>query len=196
VLLALVVPVGAAAAQQVNSPRPGGARPDLPPHVQAQLWPERELSPVEQELKTHVTALSDSLTRIDATGAQIDRHFRAGANAAMARSSARTLATDCARAARTAQPAVQFAATLSTNDAKWGEPAVRGWRSGLAELMRQLSSCEQGANALTNAADGVSNERLAALATRVGQSLVEYRRTEQALLRTLKIDIDPVKKTR
>lgn len=195
VLAALVMPTGAAAAQQVTSPRPGGAPPDLPPHVQAQLWPTRELSPVEQELKNHVMTLTDSLTRIDATGAQIERHFRAGANAALARSAAHTLAADCARASRTAQPAIQFAATLSTSDAKWGEPAVRGWRSGLAELVRKLATCEQGASALASA-DGESNEPLAALATRVGQALVDYRRSEQALLRTLKIDIDPVKKTR
>ena len=120
VVAALVAPMSALAAQQVTSPRPGGGPPNLPPHVQAQLWPTRELSPAEQELKTHVTALTDSLTRIDATGTLIERNFRSGASVAMARSAARSLTIDCARAARTAQPAVAFAATLSTSDPKWG----------------------------------------------------------------------------
>ena len=53
VVATLVAPMSALAAQQVTSPRPGGGPPNLPPHVQAQLWPTRELSPAEQELKTH-----------------------------------------------------------------------------------------------------------------------------------------------
>lgn len=196
VVATLVAPMSALAAQQVTSPRPGGGPPNLPPHVQAQLWPTRELSPAEQELKTHVTALTDSLTRIDATGTLIERNFRSGASVAMARSAARSLTIDCARAARTAQPAVAFAATLSTSDPKWGEPAVRAWRAGLGELVRQLGSCEQAAQAQVAGGTEPSHDQLAAIAARVGQALVDYRRSEQGLLRTLKIDMDPVKKSR
>jgi hypothetical protein len=197
-LALLLAPAGVAAqgAPNMPSPRPGGAGPALPPHVQAQLWPERELSPVEQELKQHVTTLGDSLVRIDATGAMIERQSRAGASAAIVRSSARNLAADCSRAGRAAVPATSFAATLSTNDAKWGEPAVRGWRSGLATLGRDLSACERAANAFVETGTAADADALRDVSHRVGQGLVTYRRSEQALLRTLKLSIEPVKKGR
>jgi hypothetical protein len=196
--LALLVAPAGAAAQTPNmpAPRPGGSGPALPPHVQAQLWPERELSPVEQELKQHVTTLGDSLTRIDATGAMIERQSRSGASAAIVRSSARNLATDCARAGRAAVPATTFAGTLSTNDAKWGEPAVRGWRSGLANLGRDLSACERAATAFVASGSATDADALREVSQRVGQGLIAYRRTEQALLRTLKLDVQPGNKSR
>lgn len=192
-LALLAAPATAAAQQVIPSPRPGGSAPRLPPHIASQLWPERELSPTELELKNHVITLGDSLTRVEATGAQVERHFRSGASTAVVRSSARNLASDCVRAGRTTGPVGQFAATLSTSDPKWGEPAVRAWRLGLTELARQLTGCEQGASAIVSATD-VSAERLATVADRVGRALVEYRRSEQALLRTLKITIDPGEK--
>jgi hypothetical protein len=193
---ALILWPALASAQRVQSPRPGGAGPVLPPHVAAQLWPERELSPVEQELKQHVTVLGDSLTRIDAMGSMIERQSRSGASAGIVRSSARTLRDDCARAGRTSAPVVSFAATLSTNDAKWGEPAVRGWRSGLAALTQQLTACEEALQGLSERATAEDVERLQRVSQRTGQALSDYRRTEQALIRTLKIEISPIKRSR
>lgn len=193
----LIAPLGVnAQAPNMPSPRPGGSGPALPPHVQAQLWPERELSPVEQELKRHVTALTDSLTRVDATGALIQRQSRAGASTAIVRSSARNLANDCARAARATTPATAFAGTLSTNNAQWGEPAVRGWRTGLATLARDLGACERAASGFVTSGKAEDAEALRQVSERVGQGLVAYRRTEQALLRTLKIDATPGSKSR
>jgi hypothetical protein len=197
-ILALLTAPAAVAAQAPNmpSPRPGGSAPNLPPHVAAQLWPERELSPVEQELKRHVTVLGDSLTRVDATGALIERQSRAGASAALVRSASRNLANDCIKAGRATTPATAFAATLSTNNARWGEPAVRAWRSGLATLTRELATCERAANGFVAGATAEDAERLREVSNRVGQALVEYRRAEQALLRTLKLPITPDQKSR
>lgn len=193
----LVVPMGAAAqTPEMQRPRPGGAAPSIPEHVRAQLWPERQLTPVEQELKDHVTVLSDSLVRIDATGSQIARQTRAGASAAIVRSSARTLAGDCSRAGRVTGSVSTFAAMLTTSDAKWGEPAVRGWRSGLAELTRELARCERSATAMVEGAAGSDGDQLQGISARAGQALLAYRRTEGALLRTLKISIDPLRKMR
>ena len=196
-LALLIVPVGAAAqGPPIERPRPGGGAPAIPEHVRAQLWPERQLSPVEQELKDHVTLLSDSLTRIDATGSQIARQARAGASAAIVRASARALTGDCARAARATGPVSAFAATVTTGDAKWGEPAVRSWRSGLTQLSRDLAQCERAASAMIEGATSADGEKLQAVSTRVGQALLAYRRSEEALLRTLQISIDPLRKTR
>jgi hypothetical protein len=183
-------------AQQRISPRPGDGGGHLPQHIRDQLWPERELTPVEQQLKHQVVTLGDSLTRIDATGAQIERHFRAGASAGMVRSSARTLATDCARAGRTTGPVIGFASTLTTNDAKWGEPAVRNWRSALAELAQQLDTCRQRAGDVAADSAPPSAEHLVQASQRIGQALVTYRRVEQALIATLRIQISPIKQAR
>jgi hypothetical protein len=194
VLALLLAP--AVAPAQVNSPRPGGAPPTLPSHIQAQLWPDRELSPLEQQLKNHVVTLADSLTRIDAVGSRIDRSLRSAASPAMIRSNARVLAGDCSSAGRATAPIIPFAETLVTNDAKWGEPAVRGWRSALGTLAQELAVCEQSAAALAEAEVAPSAERLEQNASRIRRALVTYRRAEQGLIRTLKIEIDPAKKTR
>jgi hypothetical protein len=78
-----------------------------------------------------------------------------------------------------------------------GTAAVRAWRSGLTALRRELSACETDASAVVvGASSGTAGERLTAVATKVGQALSEYRRTEQALIRTLKIEISPLKKSR
>jgi hypothetical protein len=198
-LLCTVLAVPAAlVSQQVIQPQSGGSKgwDNLPDHVRSQLWPERELSPVEQQLKDQVIILTDSLRRVDAIGVQIERNFRGAASIAMVRSNARELAAACARAGRTTEPAIAFAATLSTSDTKWGEPAVRGWRSGLADLARHLGTCEAKATAMV--ADSVvpSAERLAQVASQVGQGLVDYRRTEQALIATLRIEISPIRQSR
>ncbi len=195
-LVVLVAPLTATAQSSVTSPRPGGPGPDLPPHVREQLWPERALSPVEAELKQHVVVLTDSLRRIDAIKAQIDRQTRAGTNAGIVRSSARTLASDCARGNRTMGPVQNFAGGLTTSDPKWGDPAVRDWRNGLAALTRALTTCEQAATALIDKATAEDSERLQAVSERASQALVAYRRTEQGLLNTLKISIDPAKRDR
>jgi hypothetical protein len=181
-------------AQAVTSPRPGGAPLNLPPHIQAQLWPERQLSPVEQELKLHVTALGDSLTKVDATGAMIARQTRAGSSTGIVRSSARTLSGDCARVGRSVAPATTFAADLTTSDQKWGDPAVRAWRSGLAALSVQMTACERDATALVGGTpDG---QRLHDVSLRASRAVADYRRTEEGLLRTLRMDVIPPRKSR
>src|SRR5688572_3937527 len=118
--LALIAVPAAAQAQQVIRPRPGQqGEIGLPPHVQEQLWPTRELSPVEQRLKDHATALFDSLGSVRATNARVARQTTANASPAIIRSASRALAGDCARAVRTAGPAAEFGATLSTDNARW-----------------------------------------------------------------------------
>ena len=73
---------------------------------------------------------------------------------------------------------------------------MRDWRNGLAALTRALTTCEQAATALIDKATAEDSGRLQAVSDHASQALVAYRRTEQGLLNTLKIPIDPAKRGR
>lgn len=189
--IALIAVPAAAWAQQVITPRPGSqGEIGLPPHIREQLWPARELSPVEQQLKDHAITMIDSLGVLRATNAQVSRHTGSNASTAMLRAVSRTLAGDCARAGRTAVPASEFGATLSTNNAKWGDSAIQGWRDALTALSAAMTRCEQDATTQVESSDA---RQLAQIAQRADAAVVSYQRAEVALLNTLKIDIDPRK---
>ncbi len=192
--LALIVAPTFAQAQQVISPRPGQqGRLNLPPHVEEQLWPQRQLSPAEQQLKDHVIVLMDTLGVVRATNARVARQTSAGASAAVIRSVSRALANDCGRAVRTAGPVAEYGASLSTDNARWGDTAIERWRNALADLTSAMTSCEEAAIAQIEGRDGKS---LAAIAQRAEAAVVSYQRAESALLNTLQIKIDPRKDRR
>lgn len=187
----LLLALPATAAAQVYSPRPGSQTgTGLPEHIQNQLWPQRELSPTEQEFKDHVIVMVDTLGVLRATVAQAHRHNRGASSGAMLRSVSRTLAGDCARARRVAEPASTFAATLSTNNTKWGDAAVLDWRNGLTKFIAEMQSCEQNSGALAGGEAVPAGPRVAAVAQRADEAVVAYQWTEQALLKTLKINLD------
>lgn len=183
-LLALIVATPAAAQ------RPGSNAERLPPHVQQQLWPERELSETEQELHDRVVVMRDTLTRVHATIALLQRQHRSGAGAGVIRSTARTLASDCARAERTAGTMATFAADLSTDDTQWGEPSVRAFRAAIGDLVPAMGRCN---TSLTDhaASDQPDGQQVVAEALRAEEVVNKYDRAERDLLRTLKIRVDP-----
>jgi len=186
-LLLVATPV-VAAGQQVISPRPGQGEINLPPHVREQLWPKRELSPVEQQLRDHIVTMIDSIGVLRSTNAQIARHTSANASSAMLRSVTRSLVRDCARASRTTVPVAEFGATLSTNNAKWGDSAINNWRTALANFRNEMDRCERDAQQQVESPD---RDRLARVAQQAEAAVVTYQRAESALLNTLKIEIDP-----
>lgn len=174
-----------AAAQQ-----PGSNAKNLPPHVAGHLWPQRELSPVEQELKDRVVTMRDTLTRVHATVAMLQRQHRARAATGVIRSTARTLAADCARSGRLASSMAEFAATFSTNDPKWGEPSVRAYRTALDDLVAGMRRCNESVTVQVEA-DEPNLDRLAAAGTQATEVVSRYDRAELDLFRTLKIRLDP-----
>ncbi len=190
VLTALVAGIALPVAAQ--RPGAGNTADRLPPHVQSQLWPERELSPVEQELKDRVIVMRDTLTRVQATIATLQRQERSGATTGVIRSSARALAADCARSRRTAESMAGFAASLSTDDARWGEPAVQAFRSAVRDLIAAMGRCN---TALAGHAEAATPDaaRVLADASAAGETVRKYDRAELDLLRTLKIRIDPTR---
>lgn len=174
-----------AAAQQ-----PGSNAKNLPPHVAGHLWPQRELSPVEQELKDRVVTMRDTLTRVHATVVMLQRQQRARAAAGVLRSTARALAADCARSTRLAASMVEFAATLSTNDPKWGEPTVRAYRTALDDLVAGMRRCSDAMTTQVEASEP-DRDRLFAAAGAATEVVSRYDRAEMDLFRTLKIRLDP-----
>src|SRR5690606_427309 len=97
---AVVLPNLAAAQRAPTSPRGGDTRGSIPPHVREQLWPTRDLSPAEQQLKNLVLVLGDSIRPVEASHQHASRQQRAGANPTLFRSTGRTLSLNCGRAMR------------------------------------------------------------------------------------------------
>jgi hypothetical protein len=182
-LLAAAVP---AAAQH-----PGSNATDLPPLVREQLWPTQHLSRPKQELKQRTLVARDTLTQIESDVSLIRRQ-RLGSPAVLA-STARSLVADCQRGGRTAKWLASYATSLSTSDNKWGAPAVRDYRAGIAQLERGMAACS---TAVTRElqAKAVDPDRLMTIAKAAHASVAEYRRTEEGLLKTLNIKIDPREK--
>ncbi len=186
--LALTLVVALPAASQ----QPGQNANSLPPHVREQLWPEQHLSPAEEELKEHVLVARDSLTRIEASIALLQRQQRGAGSAAVVRSTARALASDCARGTRTAKWLGEYSTTLSTSDPKWGNPSIRAYRAATASLQEGMAKCESAIGRELDR-DTPDHDRLATAAVEAHRSVADYRRAEEGLLRTLKIRIDPGK---
>ena len=159
---------------------PGGNAKNLPPHVQEQLWPEREMTPVEHELRERVYVMRDSLTRVHATVSMLQRQQRSQASAAVIRSTARALAAECVRSGRVADSMAVFAAGFSSNDPKWGEPTVRAYRAALSDLVTGMRRCHE-----------VMTAQVEATETAAGDAVGRYDRAEKDLFRTLKIRLDP-----
>jgi hypothetical protein len=179
----------------VYSPRPGQGGVQLPPHIEEQLWPTRELTPIEAELKAHVTHMGDSLRRVDAATALLERQRRSRASNAVIRSTTRTLAAECARAGRTAVPVDSFAATLRTDNARWGESALRSYRTSITELRRAMQACTTDASSLVAGQGTVASDRALAIAERASAAVRGYHVAETGLLRTLRMDTNPPRKS-
>lgn len=175
------------------SPRPGQTI-NLPPHVREQLWPTRELTPVEAELKRHVDTINDTLQRVTATVTMFERQRLSRTSDAVLRSTTRTLASDCARVSRTAVPVDSFANTLSTDNAKWGESALRSYRTAISELRRAMTACATDAERVVAATEPVPGERVATISERALTAVRGYQVAENGLLRTLRMDTTPTPK--
>ena len=152
--------------------------------TQPGLWPEKPLSPVQQELKQAVIVLRDTLRAVDATVSRLERAHAAGTTSVVA-ASGRTLASDCARAARGAA-VIQNQVKGHTTSARWGDLALARYRLSLDSLRRVMSSCST---------DLTTGSPAHAVLVRVGLSaraaVDQYEVALDAMLRTLSIPLDP-----
>lgn len=186
VALAALCLAPALAAQAPGS----GSANALPPHLIGQLWPERELSPVEQELKDRVVRMQDSVATFHASHALLLRQRRGNASAGVLRSAVRSLGNECARMGRNGKEMASFAATLRTDNERWGETAVRAFRDALTGLDQAMARCDA-AMIRHRDAETMDRERASADASAAADAVVAYERAEKGLLNTLKIRVDP-----
>lgn len=152
------------------------------------LWPERPLSPAEQELRTAIVVLRDTLYSVDATAARLERGLEG--SPAVLLSTGRTLNAECARGARATGVMRAYAAGLSTDNAKWGDVALTDFRKALASLENAMISCDQG-TAKAIAVTPVDGPALKLAQTKTVAAIRNYERSVKGLLRTLNIPLDP-----
>jgi hypothetical protein len=152
------------------------------------LWPERPLSPAEQELRDAVVVLRDTLYAVEATAARIERGL-AGSPAVL-RATGRTFNTECARGARATGVMRAYAGGLSTDNTNWGQAALTDFRKALVTLEAAMVSCDQ-ASAKAIATTPVDAAALKAVQVKTVLAIREYERSAKGLLRTLDIQLDP-----
>jgi hypothetical protein len=153
------------------------------------LWPERELSPAEQELKSKVIVLRDTLFAIDATAARLIRANEAGKGSVVT-ASGRALGVDCARGVRATAVMAAHARGLSTSNKKWGDGALNTFRGALTDLDKSLRRCE--AMGTIKAGDPVpSDAAFTELATGTVAAIRRYEVAQKGLFKTLQIPLDP-----
>lgn len=152
------------------------------------LWPERPLSPAEQELRDAVVVLRDTLYMVEATAARLERGL--GGSPAVLRATGRTLNAECARGARATGVMRAYAAGLSTDNAKWGDVALGDFRKALATLESAMTNCNS-ASAKALESNPVDGPALKKAQTSTVLAIRDYERSAKGLLRTLNIQLDP-----
>lgn len=151
------------------------------------VWPEKVLTPAQKDLKDAVVILRDSLRVVQSTSDRLARAHLAGSGAVLT-SSARTLATDCDRAARSAAWVQERIRGFSTSESR-GDAVLDRFRRSLLTLQREMTTCNTDAvAALGGATDG---ERLVKIRTIAVNATTRYEASLEELMKTLQIPLDP-----
>jgi len=166
----------------------------IDPLTQSHLWPEKELSPAQQEYKDRVIAMRDTVTRLKASVEQVERARRSRTSAAVLTSSTRVLGRDCAMVRRNAEVMRTWAAGLTTDDPRFGEPAVRAFRGALERLDTGMGRC---ASRLTDllARETLDPDQVLRVMDDVRGVVADYERAAKDLTRTLDIPIEATDKS-
>ncbi len=163
---------------------------ELAPHIQSQLWPDRELTPPEQEFKDRIVMMRDTVIALRATIDRADRARRTRNTPAVLMSQTNALSRDCVRVGRNSAPLVEWSATLSTNDNQFGEPALKRFRSAIRAVDAAAARCQTETARLTGNRDGLDPDGVYRLLSELRPVLSEYDQAAIALAKTLKIRID------
>lgn len=152
------------------------------------LWPERPLSPPEQELREAIIVLRDTLYSVEAVGARLERGL--GGSPAVLLSTGRAFHLECARGARASGEMRRYAGGLSTNNAKWGDLALADFRASVTALEKAMQRCDEG-SAKAIAATPLDKEALRLSQVNALKAIRDYQLSVKGLLRTLNIPLDP-----
>lgn len=183
----LVAPLGAqGAAKQAT----------LEPHVQNQLWPTRKLSPAETDFKERVVAMRDTIISLQSTVEQTDRARRSRNSPAVVFSMSRAVGASCSRVERNSLELKTFAAGLSTDDQRFGEPAIRRFRAGVDSLHRTMGRCRTSLDQITaDGTDKVDPDKILTVLNTVRTAMSNYLRAADGLAKTLDIRIEATDKS-
>lgn len=151
------------------------------------VWPEKPLSAAQKDLKDAVVILRDSLRAVQATSDRLARAHHAGSGAVLT-SSARSLAADCERAARSASWVQERIRGFSTSEER-GDAMLDRFRRSLLTLQRDMTSCNT--DAVTALASSPNGERLVKIRTVAVKATVRYETMVEELMKTLDIPLDP-----
>lgn len=168
----------------------------LEPHVQNQLWPSRQLSPAETDFKDRVIAMRDTIIALQATVDQTDRARRNRNTPAVLASQTRATGVSCARVERNAADLRTFAAGLTTDDQRFGEPAIRHFRAAIDGLHRTMGRCSADLDRLlADGPDKLDPDKVLTVLNAVRTATTNYSQAAQGLAKTLNIRIEATDKS-
>lgn len=168
----------------------------LDPNVQNQLWPSRKLSPAETDFKDRVVAMRDTIIALQATVEQADRARRTRNSPAVLASQSRVTGVSCARVERNAAELRSFAAGLSTNNERFGEPAIERFRTAIDDLHRTMGACTADLDRLVaNGPDKLDPDKVLDVLNAVRTATANYSKAAEGLAKTLNIRIEATDKS-
>lgn len=152
---------------------------------------EPKLDPMRATLKADVLVLRDSLYAVDATSARLVR-AKVGNSPSVVVSSARTLQSDCVRAARSALAMRKQMGTVGTNDPR-GKAVIADYNKGLDELHRAMLACDKSLQTalVASTAKVHDTEPYFRTALASSEAIKKYDWRLHVLLKTLQIPVDP-----
>ena len=152
---------------------------------------EPKLDPMRIALKADVLVLRDTLYAVDATSARLVR-AKVGNSPSVVLSSARTLQSDCVRAARSALAMRKQMGTVGTNDPR-GKAVIDDYNKGLDELHVAMTACDKSLQTalVANAGKVKDPEPFFRSALASKDAVKKYEWKLHVLLKTLQIPVDP-----
>lgn len=152
---------------------------------------EPKLDPMRIALKADVLVLRDTLYAVDATSARLVR-AKVGNSPSVVVASARTLQSDCVRAARSALAMRKQMGTVGTNDPR-GKAVIADYNKGLEDLHRAMLACDKSLQSALVANTGTVKDPEPFFRTALASSeaIKKYDWQLQVLLKTLQIPVDP-----
>lgn len=165
-------------------------------HVKDQLWPTRPLSAAESDFKGRVVAMRDTIIALQAVVEQADRARRTLHSPAVLLSQSREVGVACSRVERNSVELKRFASGLSTDDQRFGQPAIRRFQSAIDTLHRTSGTCRTSIDRLVAVDPSkVDPDKLLTVFNQIRTAAANYEVAAQGLAKTLDIRIDATDKS-
>lgn len=158
--------------------------------AQAQIFGEEPvLDPMRKTLKADVLVLRDSLYSVDAVSARLVR-AKIGGQPSVVLSAARTLRSECTRAARATVVMRGQMTEVGTNDPR-GKAVIKDYLKALDDLERSMQGCDKSLAVAIERPAGADQDPLFRTALASADAVKLYESKLHVLLKTLQIPVDP-----